>query len=59
MNRSNPPRGFLSCRHEMLSSKSDGSYGEGGGGGRHPDPEIRGWPGLKIFFFDPSGLSLV
>ena len=27
---------------------------EEGGGGGHPDPEIRGL-GLKIFFFGPSG----
>ena len=32
----------------------------GGGGGVHPDPEIRGGPVLKkFFFFGPSGLSLV
>ena len=32
----------------------------GGGGGRHPDPEIRGkWRGLKKIFFGPLGLSLV
>ena len=29
-----------------------------GGGGGHPDPEIRGAV-LKTFFFDLSGLSLV
>ena len=29
------------------------------GGAAHPDPEIRGAPGLKNFFFGPSGLSLV
>ena len=33
--------------------------GKGGGGTGHPDPEIRGEPGRKIFFFGPSGLSLV
>ena len=31
---------------------------EGGGGG-HPDPEIRGGPGLQKIFFAPSGLILV
>ena len=39
----------------MLSSNSGGSYGGGGGGGVHPDPEIRGWPGLKKKFFRPFG----
>ena len=29
------------------------------GVGGHPDPEIRGKPGLKKFFFGPTGLSLV
>ena len=29
------------------------------GRGGHPDPEIRGGPGLPNFFFGPSGLSLV
>ena len=29
------------------------------GGPAHPDPEIRGEPGLKSSFFYPSGLSLV
>ena len=29
------------------------------GGGGHPDPEIRGGPGLKKIFFGPSGLILV
>ena len=34
--------------------------GRGGrGGGWHPDPEIRGWSGLKNQFFGPSSLSLV
>ena len=33
---------------------------EGGGrGGGHPDPEIKGEPGLKFFFLGSSGLSLV
>ena len=27
----------------------------GGRGGGHPDPEIRGKPGLKKFFFRPYG----
>ena len=31
----------------------------GGGGGGHPDPEIRGGPGLKKKCFAPSGLILV
>ena len=30
-----------------------------GGGGGHPDPEIRGMPGLKKTFFASLGLSLV
>ena len=30
-----------------------------GGGGGHPDPEIRKGAGLKKHFFGPSGLSLV
>ena len=30
-----------------------------GGGDGHPDPEIRGRPGLIKNFFGPSGLSLV
>ena len=30
-----------------------------GGGGGHPDPEIRGGAGLQKFFFGPSGLTLV
>ena len=30
-----------------------------GSGGGHPDPEIRGRPGLIKKFFGPSGLSLV
>ena len=34
---------------------SDLEIGRGG----HPDPEIRGGPGLPNFFFGPSGLSLV
>ena len=29
--------------------------GGGGAGGGHPDHEIRGWPGLKKFFFRPFG----
>jgi len=29
------------------------------GGAGHPDPEIRGGPVFKKFFFGPSGLSLV
>ena len=29
--------------------------GGGGGGGGYPDPEIRGWPGLKKKFFRPFG----
>ena len=37
--------------------------GGGGGGGRggmgHPDPDIRGGPGLQKIFFAPSGLILV
>ena len=32
---------------------------EGGGGGGHPDPEIRGAQSRKNFFFGSSGLSLV
>ena len=30
-----------------------------GGEGGHPDPEIRGWSGLKKHFFGRSSLSLV
>ena len=30
----------------------------GGGGGSHPDPEMKGGTGLKLFL-DPSGLILV
>lgn len=33
--------------------------GGGGGGGGHPDPEIRGGPPVSIFFFGPSGLTLL
>ena len=33
--------------------------GKGWWGGGHPDPEIRGWSGLKNQFFGPSSLSLV
>ena len=31
----------------------------GGGGGGHPDPEIKGGPGLQKIFFRPLGLILV
>ena len=31
----------------------------GGVGAGHPDPEMRMGAALKIFFFRPSGLSLV
>jgi len=30
-----------------------------GGGGGHPDPGVRGRPGLQRDFFGPSGHSLV
>ena len=41
--------------------KSGGSRpsDRGAWGGGHPDPEIRGWSGLKKHFFGPSSLSLV
>ena len=32
---------------------------KGGWGAGHPDPEIRGAPGLQRIFFGPSGLNLV
>ena len=31
---------------------------EGGRGGGHPDPEIRGGGRSQNFFFGPSGLSM-
>ena len=39
-------------------SKPSDRGGEGWWWG-HPDPEIRGWSGLKNQFFGPSSLSLV
>ena len=46
----------IACVDSDGSRASDG--GRGGGGG-HPDPEIRGGGGLKKNFFGPSGLSVV
>ena len=46
---------FAISLHSGRSRPSD----KGGGGGGHPDPEIRGGPGLQKIFFAPSGLILV
>ena len=56
--------------HELMNSGGSRPSYKGGGGGSHPDLQIReggvviqtlrwGGGGLKKIFFDPSGLSLV
>ena len=42
-----------------FTAVADSRPSDKGGGGGHPYPEIRGEAGLKKFFFNPSGLSLV
>ena len=44
----------------LISGGSRHSDKGGGEGDGHPDPEIKGMPGLQkhFFFFGPSGLSL-
>ena len=49
-------RNFWYCLYVGAVADPDLQIREGGG---HPDPEIREEPGLRNFFFDPSGLSLV
>ena len=46
------------CRIFDTIVTKDHRQGWGGGGGGHPDPEIRGGK-VEKFFFDLSGLSLV
>ena len=43
----------------VTSSVADPDLQIGGGGGGHPDPEIRGYPVSKKIFSGPSGLILV
>ena len=44
---------------EIKTSGGSRPLDRGGMGGGHPDPEIRGWSGLKNQFFGPSTPSLV
>ena len=44
---------------EIKTSGGSRPSDRGAWGGGHPDPEIRGWSGLKNQFFGPSSLSLV
>jgi len=53
---------FPTCCLEILFGRlTENSVGSrpsdkgGRGEGGHPDPKIRGWAGLKIFFFRPFG----
>ena len=46
-------------RENRLITVADPDLQIRGGGGGHPDPEIRKGVGLKKTFFGPSGLSLV
>ena len=51
---------FAHCRAKPVAAPDlQIVVGGGGGVGDHLDPEIRGKPGLKKFFFGPTGLSLV
>ena len=43
----------------VFKSMADPDLQVRGGGVGHPDPEIRGSPGLQNTFFDPSNLILV
>ena len=44
----------------LLHSRGSRSSDKGGGGALgHPDPEIRGEPGLQKFIFGPSGAASV
>ena len=48
--------GYPECGQSTIFSggaKHSDGVGGGGGGGGHPDPEIRGMPGLKKIFFRP------
>ena len=47
------------CTEGITFSGGSRPSGRAGGGGDHPDPEIRGVGSQKPFFFDPLGLSLV
>ena len=44
--------GYPECGQSTIFS-GGAKHSDGGGGGGHPDPEIRGMPGLKKIFFRP------
>ena len=54
-----PPLTQFNQKAIYLSAGSRSSDKEGGGGGSHPDPEMRGGAVSKKKIFIPSGLSLV